>query len=340
MLPYGSTIEHTLNDVTRIIRPDGTEIGWVNDAEAGTFLAPSGILTNTANVIIIPEASYINSTAVDRVTVKNASSGKIDESQETIMTILYPDLARSSQPKNPPHTPSDAPSYVEWGEMSRSSMSNFQSFNTSWTIPTDPKYASMTDRTDLPQRTQASVWNGIQSGTNIIQGVANWNWYYKGSSDSYRNFDGKWSWAVYGKDSTHDLTFLTEPKSISAGNNVWANYTLFSVDTNTNTYTWHIDSSQSLSTLQWTTADLSRTNGELDVALEAYLKAGSDQKSTVWDTKYLPKNTKFTDFQIKDTSGTTITPSFTGEKNSDWTSHISTLDVVITSNPCTITLKF
>ena len=332
-IPYGSTIEHTDHEVTRIIRPDGTQLGWANDKEAEILWTPWGKTAITTNMIMIPEGSYLNSTAADIVTLKNAPLGQADNSQENILTIVYRNHARSSQPKSLPKVTLDAPSYVEWAEMSRSSMSNFASFKTSWTIPLNPQYEVGTDRRVTSDRTEASVWNGIQQGQALIQVVPAFNWYYPNGG----NFDGKWSWAIWGGDSIHTLTWLTTPKTLSAGDAFWASYSITSTDGSTTH--WSIDTSKSDYCLLWDTTELSRTNGELDVALEAYLKARADKTSTVWDSKYLPKNTKLTDFEILDTSGNTISPAFTGVVATMWKNHIPALNVDFTTNPYTSILK-
>ena len=336
---WGGTVEHVMDGgvpTTVVYDKSGQPQFRADDRMAETLLTPGGTSAITTNTIMIPQGTYLNSTAADVVTLKKAPYGKIDTSQENIMTIVYRNHARSSQPKSLLKA-SDAPSYVEWAGMSRSSMSNFASFKTSWTIPSDPQYEIGPNRKVTINRTQASVWNGIQNDKALIQAVPVFNWYYTGSSDTDLNFDGKWSWAVWGADSTHDLTWLTTPASLSAGDAFWASYSITSTDGSTTH--WSIDTSKLDYCLLWDTTELSRTNGELDVALEAYLKAKAGGTSTVWDLKYLPKNTKFTDFEILDTSGNTISPAFTGVVAKTWKDHIPALSVNFASNPYTATLK-
>jgi|GEM_PF-2337413 len=343
IIPYGSTIEHTNHEVTRIIRPDGSELGWANDREAEVLWTPWGDEAITTNVLIIPNSSHLNSTAKDIVTLKNAPSGRMDETQANILTLIY----RYSKQTHTSafHKSGDtsctvpAPNWVEWATMSTSSIPNFYSFNTKWVIPNNPSnYAVGSIPSDGTQRTAVSTWNGIErtSGDGLIQAVPAWNWWYNADSE---NFDGKWSWAIWGKDSTHSLTWLTPPKAISAGDSFAATYWIDASTSTSTTWGYNAGKSGSLTTDYWTTSDLTQDNAEMEVAEEAYLfREKFSAKSTKQESQYFPSNTKFTNFIIQDTSGKTYTPSFSSCVADDWSKSISTLKVEVSTNPYAITL--
>ena len=344
LIPYGSTIEHTINDVTRIIRPDGTEVGWVNDAEAGNVMTPWGESSLYTDVIMIPDGTYINSTAASTVTFKKAPANKIDETQDTLLNINYLNPVHTTT-SNYRHTDAtycsaSAPNWVEWASMSTSSIANFRTFNTNWIIPNKPDNTEVGSPRYLDtKRTTVSSWNGLENTNGILQAVPAWNWHYKGSSDTYLNFDKQWSWAVWGEDTTHGLTFLTTPQYLAEGDSFYGDYTVR--DSSSTSTTWGINAGNSSSAIGmlWSTSDLTRDNVDLEVAEEAYLLVQSGtHHSTVWDAKYFPKNTKFTDFVIQDADGKTISPVFNGCLSKEWGQNISTLKTEITTNPYAITL--
>lgn len=346
-LPEGSTIEHTINDVTRIIRPDGTEIGWVNDAEAEIVTTPWGDQVLSTNVLMVLNATYLNSTSENIVTLKKIPSDRIDETQKNILTIFYQKPVKQDTPTDKRSTgstycPVSAHNWVEWATMSTSSVANFWSFNTNWVIPNKPSSTEVGSvRADATKRTTVSSWNGLEKhgGGAILQAVPAWNWYYTGSSDTYLNFDKAWSWAIWGEDSTHSLAVLTTPASLNEGDSFAATYWVDSSTDSQTTWKVNAGASGSLTTISWTTSDLKKDNADMEVAEEAYLLRGKNSAaSTVWDAKYFPKNTKFTNFVIQDTSGATVSPSFTGCLNREWGQNISTLKTEIVSNPYAITL--
>jgi len=68
-LPAGSTLEHTRNDVTRMIRPDGTVIGWANDERSARIRFPRGAVLPTTLIHYVPTGSTIDGRTNYRATV-------------------------------------------------------------------------------------------------------------------------------------------------------------------------------------------------------------------------------------------------------------------------------
>lgn len=345
-VPWGGTIEHVMDGTvptTVVYDASGQPQFRADDREAEILWTPWGTSANTANVIMIPNSTYLNTTAEDVVTLQNAPSGKIAETHENILTILYRypvQSSISSYTSKATYCSVPAPNWVEWATMSTSSLTNFYYFNTEWTIPNKPAETKVGDGTKGheryldSERTQVSTWNGIEGNGALIQVVPVWNGYYPGSTYTFRNFDKAWSWAIWGKDKTHDLTFLTEPASLNEGDGFDASYWISSSDATSTTWGVYGGQLGSEKLYYWKTSDLTKNNGELEVAQEAYLlKRSGTAHSTVWDAKYFPSNTKFTNFDIQTGGGEPISPAFTGCLAQEWGQNISTLKTEITSGP-------
>ena len=224
--------------------------------------------------------------------------------------------------------------------MSTSSIPNFWSFSTNWIIPNKPDDTQVGSlRSDPTQRTTVTSWNGLENGDAILQAVPAWNWYYTGSSATYLNFDKQWSWAIWGGDTTHGLTWLTTPQSLNEGDSFAATYWVGSSSTTSTTWDINAGKPGSPNIISWSTSDLTSQNAEMDVTEEAYLlREKYSAQSTVWDAQYFPQNTQFTNFVIEDTTGTMYNPAFTGCINNQWGQNISTLNVGIDPSPYAITL--
>jgi hypothetical protein len=72
IIPIGSTLYHTHNDVTRIFAPNGKELFWVNDADSASQVRfPSGATLPTSLIHYVQSGSTVDARTDYRATVGN-----------------------------------------------------------------------------------------------------------------------------------------------------------------------------------------------------------------------------------------------------------------------------
>jgi len=150
IIPYGSTIEHTDHEITRIIRPNGSELGWANDREAEALLIPgqgshfisTRVYQEMGSSIIVDESTPSTTIIKDNIT-KNVIF-TIQESNPMFDrgTSYIPIPNHIGNVGTDPiiQDLTGSPSWVVWAaHQYRSSTTDFGSYEVDWIVPDAPK---------------------------------------------------------------------------------------------------------------------------------------------------------------------------------------------------------
>jgi hypothetical protein len=346
IIPYGSTIEHTDHDVTRIIRPDGSEVGWANDQEAEEIWMPGrGNITATWVHMDIPNGSLINQ--LDEKTTKttdangnpvltvidlkggNSNPAHINKAQQRASnsdaaTVQHEERNVKIVPKT-----GIAPGWIEWASQRyTSSTSNFfKRYKAEWKVPAEPADRSKESPT-LSQNTEMTIFTSVESydsngnSGGIFQPILTWNWIYGGNVGYYRD---QWSAAICdhnnAKGTAYSSKILTgiNKDDIVEGkieydnkNGKWTS-TITIKDKN-----WPYNV-KDFATLERQYADFEPGNVDLETVVEAYLLAnGFTGLSSTHESKYMFSNVKFENIEIKDQSNNDIAKNFWPYMNEEW----------------------
>jgi hypothetical protein len=303
MIPYGSTIEHTINDVTRIIRPDGTEVGWVNDAKAPRVLVPSGKTLPSSHTYDIPDGSFIQT--LDPKTTHVSLSN--------IRLLTDVSLTTQNNPTIQMETQKNGNIHSGWIEDSKAeNKANLGQFIAEWKVPSSP-----------PNSTTTSVnyiFNGIQnhagSTISIVQPVLEYNlathawtgaaWYTHGQV-GYRA--GHWDTKV-GNNTEGTLAWNSKKKQ------------------------WQIiykdlGSSQTSSNFSVESPEIGSTNLDAFCALEGWY---------IIDDKDVSGKITFKNIKLKDNDLVDVTPSWAKETHPSEMG-LTNLDVTWTPDEKEVTLQ-
>jgi len=84
-IPFGSSFDHTHNEVTRVFAPDGTQILWAYDRNATIARFPTGAMIPLSVVHYVPSGSTVNATVPYHADVTSGGAGI--GSGESVMTV-------------------------------------------------------------------------------------------------------------------------------------------------------------------------------------------------------------------------------------------------------------
>jgi len=96
-IPFGSSFEHTHNDVTRVLDPDGHEILWASDEAATQVRFPSGAVYPVSVIHSIPSGSTVDGTKPYLATVTNPNVAGGSGVVMTVSEDKWYDESSSSQ---------------------------------------------------------------------------------------------------------------------------------------------------------------------------------------------------------------------------------------------------
>jgi len=96
-IPFGSSFDHTHNDVTRVFGPEGKEILWANDETATQVKFPSETILPLSVVHGVPSGSTVTATVPYRATV--TSPGGISGDVMTVSEDAWYDEANGTLPR-------------------------------------------------------------------------------------------------------------------------------------------------------------------------------------------------------------------------------------------------
>jgi hypothetical protein len=357
IIPYGSTIEHTDNDVTRIIRPDGSILGWANDREVDEIPVPDNGFLPTIRVYEVESGSVIN----------HQENGNIYITNSAIKPELYikepsaqPTDSKSShlatnqkEPSINSATIADInENWVEFANQTYSSSTNdIASFKARWNVPNKPQE---TRRNEVPaprgstwtNTTSMAAWMGVESldskglGQGVFQSVLAWNWI---NDPKYGSTEKNWSAAIWDVGATSSYAISTHISSnglaINTGDEMRS-----TIKYDSSSKKW--DGTLTLVPQSGTPTEVTFSKNfatldpkkvDLELVDEAYiLKFNYGKNSTSHLQKYMFSNVRFTNIEIKNQKGEIISNNFVPYIVKDWNDHKSecpNLDVTIDSNP-------
>jgi hypothetical protein len=314
-IPYGSTIEHTDNDVTRIIRPDGSMVGWANDREADVMPVPNAQLMTATRVYIVPSGSMINSMSQENLVIKNFTTNN------TILTILNQDLKVPSgnlgnrYQKTPVIVDTPNNIWVEWANMTfnsnapDSNKKGMSKYIVEWTVPSEPS----TPVTDVEE----AAWMGIEPGPHsdhskdsVFQNVLMYEW---PDFDSHQ-FPSKWSAAVWHVGSGYAISsILGDAKKINSGDKIRGTIEYKTIGQYNYWYGLLEDTTTGDKTNLYSSKDVGTIDPhdvQLFTVFESYQVVNIGDSKGV-DEQYFIKNIKFDSFNIANyDTGAAVTPDF------------------------------
>jgi len=341
IIPYGSTIEYTNHEITRIFRPNGTQIGWANDREAKTLPSIGGTVLKGSHMIIAPSGSAINITSHTTIEISNITTQSyvlqmVDHS--SLVTTSAP--ARDHHPislgNNLPHPDQfirDTSKPVNWVEGANMTFNDFAppsqkiklgTFSAKWDVPDLPD-TEVDDANIVASMGLTPSPDVIANNNVILKNSLMYNWNKDGTSFAKPWSAGIWyvrNGAVQSKailvpsggikkGDTLNSKIEYNPGGSSKGYNAW----VASLDVNGNNL-------QTLTMINPTKDDYTWTvrpdKSEAIFSLESGTADNNQLLNNGYNDIYFFKNIRITDIKITDMDRHQISSNFAPLMNDVW----------------------